>query len=253
MLGKDLENARQKHQERLAEIDKKEGELRQLYQKNPQALAQFLPDFQRYRKIITDADKYNDGVYDKATKRLFEILYHEAFHAYAANFVFPAVAKGASGDGPPGELPCWLNEGLAQIFETAIVEAGELRVGHADKDRLQQVKEALRVGEMMGVKELLTSSPKNFIVQHREDRIASDKRYLASWALASYLAFDRRVLGSANLDAFVRAVNQNENPEEAFARLTGQKLPDFEKEFHVWLAKLQPDGSLQEMVIGKDR
>jgi len=252
MLGKNLESLRQKNQEWLAEIDKSEVELRKLPLK-PQELAERLAPHQRYRRIIAEKDKYNDGIYDKATKRLFEILYHEAFHAYVANFVFPAVPKDASADGPPGELPRWLNEGLAQIFETAIVEAGELRVGHADKERLQQVKDALRVGEMMSVKELLTSIPKNFIVQHREDRIASDKCYLASWALASYLTFDRRVLGSGNLDVFVRALNQNENPEVAFARMTGQKLPEFEKEFHLWLTRLQPDGSLQEMVIGKDR
>jgi hypothetical protein len=95
--------------------------------------------------------------------------------------------------------------------------------------------------------------PKNFIVKHRDDRVASDKCYLASWALASYLTFNRHLLGSANLDVFVRSVNRNENVEEAFAKLAGQKLPDFEKDFHAWLLKLQPDGSLQQMVIGKDR
>ena len=43
-------------------------------------------------------------------------------------------------------MPRWLNEGLAQIFETAIIEAGELRVGHADAERLARVKEEIRVG-----------------------------------------------------------------------------------------------------------
>jgi len=33
-------------------------------------------------------------------------------------------------------VPLWLDEGLAQIFETALVEAGELRVGHAERSRL---------------------------------------------------------------------------------------------------------------------
>ena len=53
---------------------------------------------------------------------------HEAFHAYLGTFVYPA---------REGSLPLWFNEGLAQIFETAIVEVGELRVGHADPVQLR--------------------------------------------------------------------------------------------------------------------
>jgi hypothetical protein len=251
-LGKDLEAARQQNQDQRAKLDVAEARIRELFGKKPKELAIRMQDITRGRKTIVDADKYNDGVYDNATKRLFAILYHEAFHAYVCNFVYPPVRQPKDA-GPPGELPRWLNEGLAQVFETAIVEAGELRVGHADKERLARVKEALRQGEMMPVKELLNSGPNQFIVLHRGDRIGSDRAYLASWALASFLTFDRRLLGSSNLDTFVRAINKNKNAEEAFAKLTGQKIADFEKDFHNWLTKLQPDGSLVESVGGKDR
>ena len=67
-------------------------------------------------------------------ERLFTRLYHEAFHAYLGTFVYPAQG---------GSLPIWFNEGLAQIFETAIVEVGELRVGHADPVRLVAVRAVL--------------------------------------------------------------------------------------------------------------
>jgi hypothetical protein len=247
-IGADLEKCRIQHQEQRAEIAQKEAVFRQLYGKKPMELAQYLQKLKVCRDQLAFADQYNDRVYDNETKRLSAILYHEAFHAYACNFVYPPAANNL-----PGELPRWLNEGLAQIFETAIVEAGELRVGHADKDRLERAKECLRKGEMMPLGELLVSGSKHFIVQHRGDRLASDRNYLASWALASYLTFDRRLLGTTQLDEFVRSMNKKDNAEQAFTKLTGQKLPAFEKEFHAWLTKLQSDGSLMESLIGKDK
>ena len=66
-----------------------------------------------------------------------------------------------------------------------------------------------------------------------EAKDASDRSYLASWALASYLAFDRRLLGTASLDAFVYSVNRDGEPKEAFAKLTGQKIEEFEKDLHL--------------------
>jgi hypothetical protein len=252
-LGDDLEKIRQSHREQRAELDRREAQLRQLYGKKPAELARHLQPLQEWRKDMAKADRYNDAVFDNDTRRLFATLYHEAFHAYVGNFVYPPCGQLARPDGPPGELPRWLNEGLAQVFETAIVEAGELRVGHADKERLLPAKEAVRKGELVPVRELIRTGQDQFLVRHADDRAASDRAYLASWALASYLAFDRRLLGTAALDEYVRAVNRKAKAEEAFARLVGQKLPDFERDFHAWLLKLQADGSLMESVTGKER
>ena len=150
---------------------------------------------------------------------------------------------------PPRLAP---TEGLAQIFETAIVEAGELRVGHTDKERLLKVKELYRQGAMIPVKDLLKSGPKAFLVQHGDERLASDRAYLASWALAAYLSFDRRLLGSPALDAFVRLLaNGPGDPEAAFAKLTGQKLADFEKDVKAWLMNVPAEGSLLEPIAKK--
>jgi hypothetical protein len=244
LLGDDLKKATEINREGRLELDRQEAKYRKLFGKHPQELARRMQEIQEIRKHLAAADKQNEVLFDYATQRLFAILYHEAFHAYVCNFVYPSNA-GA------GELPRWLNEGLAQIFETAIVEAGELRVGHADRDRSLKVKEAVRKGEIMPLKELLNSGAKTFLVQHSEERVASDRAYLDSWALAAYLSFDRRLLGSASLDAFIAAVNRGDNAEIAFTKLCGQKLPEFETEFHAWLMKMPADGSLLEPLVKK--
>ncbi len=245
-LGDDLRKATITNRDERRKLDTREADYRRLY-KNPQEFAAKMQPINEYRMKLAAADKHNEALFDSATQRLFAILYHESFHAYVCNFVYPSNARQG-----PGELPRWLNEGLAQIFETAIVEAGELRVGHADTVRLLKVKDAVRSGEMMPLKELLNSGAKSFLVHDNNERLTSDRAYLASWALAAYLSFDRRLLGSARLDAFIAAVNGGGDAEKAFAKLCGQTLPEFEKAFHAWLLKMPSEGSLLEVTVKKD-
>src|SRR5262249_55617728 len=153
------------------------------------------------------ADERNNKAFESATQRLFRTLYHEAFHAYLAAYVYPPQETA---------VPRWLNEGLAQIFETAIVEAGELRVGHAEATRLDKVQSAVRKDALVPLAALLQSGAKQFVVAHASDRQVADRHYLASWALAFHLTFERRLLGSEAMDRYVQSLRRGRDPLEAF-------------------------------------
>jgi hypothetical protein len=140
-------------------------------------------------------------------------------------------------------MPRWLDEGLAQIFETAILEAGELRVGHADSERLKHVKEALRKNRLVTVADLLKAGPDKYLVAHANERQISDAYYLSSWALAFYLTFGQRKLGTPELNAYVRSLKNGVPEEDAFCLLVGEALPAFEESFHGYLRALQADGT----------
>src|SRR5262249_32393225 len=105
------------------------------------------------KRELVIAKKKNEEAFEKASGPLFQTRYHEAFHAYLGNFVYPA---------KEARVPYWLNEGLAQIFETALVEANELRVGHVDKVRLPKVQALASRGELVPVADLLKAGPKQF-------------------------------------------------------------------------------------------
>jgi hypothetical protein len=235
-LGEDLAQFRAAAKERLDQVAKDEAEVIRLYGKKPD-LADRLQGFKEIRAKIAEAARHNEAVFERATRQAFQTLYHEAFHAYVGNFVFPP-GKG------PGELPRWLNEGLAQVFETAVFEAGELRLGHADALRLGKAQDALKEGQFPPITDLLTAGPSVFVVRHDAQRPAVDRVYVATWALAAYLMFDRRVLGTEALDEFVKAVNGKQDVREAFAKLTGRPVAETEKALHEWLTKLKPDGSM---------
>src|SRR5207245_3675606 len=123
----ELDRLHQENRQLRAQIKEQQAVMHKM--RNPPAeVVQHLIQLQT---AISRAEKDNAKIFEKATARLFQTLYHEAFHAYFAGFVYPAAEN---------EVPRWLDEGLAQIFETAILEAGELRVGHADPERLKHVK-----------------------------------------------------------------------------------------------------------------
>jgi hypothetical protein len=233
LLGGRLEEIRQRHRQLRADLDKQESALAKLYR--GRELTRHLETIRATRKRLDTADRQNEGTFDQATRQLFAVLYHEAFHAYLAGWVYPP---------PQPEPPRWLNEGLAQIFETAFVEAGELRVGHADRDRLLRVKEAVRANTLVPLGRLLRSAPRDFLAAHAADRAATDQHYLTAWALAFQLTFERRLLGNAALDSYLAALARGADPEDAFATLVGQPLPAYEHDFHRYLSQLQPDGTV---------
>jgi hypothetical protein len=242
-LGDDLARFRLEAKQALEELDKQEAELVRLYGKKPE-LARHLQPVKERKSRIKQVAAANEEAFERATRQMFQTLYHEAFHAYAGRFVYPPAGKGRT-DGP-GELPRWLNEGMAQVFETAVFEAGELRLGHADRTRLVKAQDALAKKEFPPLTDVLTAGPKVFVVNHGGDRPEADRAYVATWAVASYLMFDRRVLGSDELDEFVKAVNSGGEPVKTFEKLVGQSLPDFEKALHSWVRRLRPNGSLVE-------
>lgn len=232
-LGDDLENARIQSQRLRTDLDQRETSLTRLYK--GAELAKLLQPIRATRTSIDAADRANDGLFDKATQQLFSVLYHEAFHAYLANFVCPP---------PQPELPRWLNEGLAQIFESAQIDAGELRVGHADRDRLARAKEIVRRGEPLSVSALLKSGAGGFLATHPSLDQSVDRNYLAAWAVAYHLTFERRLLGHESLTTYLRALASGSEPNAAFAAFVGHSVADYERDLNSYLLRLQSDGSL---------
>ena len=241
-LGDEMQRTRITHVQQLAGVEKYEASLRELYKGNKAELDRFLLASKKEREKIYAAERENDRTFDSATRRLFTILYHEAFHSYAMNYVYPsrsaAEIRQVKGT---GELPRWVNEGLAQVFEKPILEAGELRVGHADDERLKKIRGGTVA--LLPLSELLKAGKESFLAAHANELVASDRTYLSSYSLAFYLMFERRLLGTPAFDEYLAAVNGGKDALAAFAKFTEQEIPAFEKDWHDYLKRLQPDGS----------
>ena len=235
-----LTASRAKHKLGRVKLDEYEAEVRVLYRQSKPELDRHLGVVQRERERLREADRQNSLAFDRATRRLFAILYHEAFHSYIATSVYPPAtpAEVRAGRGP-GELPRWLNEGLAQVFETAVVEAGELRVGHADAERLERAQALFRA-KPPSVSEVLRAGPEQYLAAHSGQKSDASRAYLMAWAVTFHLTFERRNLGTPEFTKYLETVNAGGDPVAAFEAWVGQDLPAFEAELREAVLRLTP-------------
>jgi hypothetical protein len=232
-LGTELARVRERHDRLKHELLRREQDLKRVYHNNVPAEV-MTPVRDAYARIRRLEEK-NRSVVRLSHLRLVQRLCHEAFHAYLAGCVFGGRKKA---------VPAWLDEGLAQIFETALVEGGELQLGQPDPGRLKQVKAALAKGELLSLKDVLQSTARQFQVAHSMEREGSDRHYLAAWALAYYLTFERRLVAGESLDAYLKELERGGGPLDAFQGMTDEGLSRAEAKWHDYLKRLRPNGRL---------
>ena len=168
---------------------------------------------------IQAIERSNGDQFDLVTGEMFARLYHEAFHAYLENFVYPQAAH---------NVPRWLNEGLAQVFEDGLLELGTLRLDAPNPRRLAALQTDLQRSPPLSLSELLTADAAAFLVAHPTNVKPSERHYLYSWGLAHYLAVREPILEIARLNHYVASRNPQTDPVARFERLIGMPLEQFE-------------------------
>ncbi|HEX5104233.1 MAG TPA: DUF1570 domain-containing protein [Pirellulaceae bacterium] len=166
----------------------------------------------------------NEQKFAEVTRQMFSRLYHEAFHAYLDTFVYPHDSH---------HVPRWLNEGLAQVFESGQLDGDSLRIDAPDRDRLRRLREDLAV-QPLPLAQLLTAQEREFLGPHGDT--SSQRHYLYAWGLAYYLAFDENLLGTPRFDAYVAGEAKGLDPIVRFERLVNAPLPQFERRWREAMA-----------------
>ncbi len=197
----------------------------------------------RARRELRDADQKNDHAIRQSRNQLLQILNHESIHAYLGNWVY---------DQQKQPLPRWLNEGLAQVYETGLIEAGELRADWPDSTRLAGVRQLIREGKFPALRHILADSPDHFLVRvegggDKPNRESSREAYLASWILTYHLTFGKKLLPGKKVDQYLESLAKNEGRKaafDAFESWTGMDIDTFEKTMLDFVGRLRPDGSL---------
>jgi hypothetical protein len=154
--------------------------------------ARWRGDLEKLRAELEAADARNTQMFNDISARMFARLYHEAFHAYLENYVHDSAAGRAT--------PRWLNEGLAQLYETAQLDVDTLRIDAPDRERLAALAADLRGVSPLGLAELMTAEERVFLSAHLDGRPTAARHYLYAWGLAYYLVFGPPALDDAGID-----------------------------------------------------
>jgi len=174
-------------------------------------------EYDEAMKRLDLAKVQNETAFANVTGQMLAQLYHEAFHAYVENYVCPQADV---------TLPRWLNEGLAQIFETGQMEADSLRIDAPDRKRLVQLQDDVRGGQSLTIQDVVEANEQDFL--NPSSSRSAQRYYLYSWGLAYYLAFEKNLLHSETLDSFL-SNPEKYGPATRLTRMVDMPIAKLEK------------------------
>lgn len=228
-----LQELHNRHQQQLKELETLRQKIDKHFGGKPTAT--IARQMQQMQQQLISLNSDNDVIYARLQAAFFATLYHEAFHAYLDRWVYPADQY---------QVPRWLNEGLAQLFENAFIEIDELRLGRLDEERLKQIQDAVRQNRFMPLRELLQTPPQLFFVRHTQENFESNRQYDASWALAHFLTFELKLTSTPGMEEYVRPAPAGQDIQR-FEKLVNMPLEKCESLWKQYLLRLRPDGSLR--------
>jgi hypothetical protein len=162
-------------------------------------------------------------------QQLISTLQHEGFHQFAWQYI---------GHG----LPIWVNEGLAQYYEDAILQGRRLEVGMADAQRIGVVKRALERGTTLDLLELVAISGDQWGATLNADPGMSQILYAQSWSLVYYLVHGRNGRYQRAFEGYLHLLARGEDSVAAFRRAFGTtNLDPLERQWREFAAQQEPD------------
>jgi hypothetical protein len=173
--------------------------------------------------------RHNQAVLAQQTRAMYEILFHESFHAFAANFLWEEADNAG--------LPRWLHEGMACYYERSVVEAGELIHGGVHPAFLSLLRQQQQANALIPVATLVAAGADLFQIQHTGEIPRQELAYAHAWGLAHYLM--SRGVTRDRLEAYVVDLSARKNRVAAFEALAGKKISEVEAEWRVHLSNLR--------------
>ncbi len=163
----------------------------------------------------------------RTAEEVLRTLYHEGFH----QFMYYMISRDA---------PIWLNEGLAEYFSEATWNGKGFETGLVPSSRLHLVQEALRSGTYVRLRTLFALSSDEWLYNVRMDRRRASLYYSQSWAVVQFLIHADGGRYQPMLKAFMKAVSEGKDQEEAFAEVFGPNVEAFEKGWGMYMMSLRP-------------
>lgn len=163
----------------------------------------------------------------RSWEHVFCVIYHECFHQF-----FRAVI----GHGPP-----WVNEGLAEFFESAVwnkkgFDVGEVRIG-----RLHTLRQAFESGNYLRLGDLITMDHEQWLgnmAAGGDD--PARHQYTYAWSFVHFLAKGSKGRNSEFLYRYLKAIQGGRSFQQAYDTVFGPNIEEHEKLWIAYVRQLEP-------------
>jgi len=149
-------------------------------------------------------------------------LQHEAFHQFAHTVVSPNV-------------PVWLNEGLAQVFEEAVWNGSNFSLEQIPPRRIRQLQDDLRKGRIVKFQTLMNLSPMEWAKRLELDHQTGATQYNQAWAMTYFLINARDENDGyryrQRLLRMLELLHDGVDADAAFTQAFGNNIAGFEQRF----------------------
>ncbi|HUU98485.1 MAG TPA: DUF1570 domain-containing protein [Phycisphaerae bacterium] len=146
---------------------------------------------------------------EKPGPRTWHIVQHEGFH----QFVHAAIG---------GDVPTWVNEGLAEYFGEAIFTGDGYVVGLIPPQRLARIKHWMNEGQFRSLRAMMLTSYQGWKVG------LSGANYDQAWSMVHFLAHAGKEKYRKPFGTFIRDVSYGKPWEPAWVRHLGTEVDAFE-------------------------
>lgn len=166
-------------------------------------------------------------------------IQHEAFHQFAHSYI-------------SADLPIWLNEGMAQVFEEGIWTGTEFILGQAPPRRIRQLQADLKDGRLIDFAALTRMTPEQWSANLEADHDVGATQYNQSWAMVYFLLNARDNLGReryrTRLREMLLLIHKGKGAQEAFTDAFGGNVKGFQARFIEFARDLKatPEATLIE-------
>ncbi len=151
---------------------------------------------------------------------LWQVLAHEGFH----QFIGYEMGR---------EIPVWLNEGMAQFFETSTVKHGRLVPGIVDQRKLGYAQSLVRLRRAPAVEELLAMDRPTFYAN-------ATVTYPISWALVYYLMIhDATSYRNSQFRRYLQDLKWSRNDGVSFRKRFGRDSAQWQADFDRFILQLK--------------
>lgn len=154
----------------------------------------------------------------------WHVIQHEGFHQFAS-----AVIR--------GNLPPWVNEGLAEYFGEAIFTGDSYVAGIVPNDRLKELQGMIAKDASKPLYTMLTMT-------HMEWNSALDHRnYTQAWSMVQFLAHGDDGKYQKPLVQYMNNLSAGAKPQSAWTNVFGTDTAAFEKRWKEYWSDLKPNST----------